>query len=172
MVKITMMKKYASNILIYISALLGIISFICLFAAPLQCKDIFKNTWVNVNVIKVYLGETQDGVVVTKSAVLPIFGFVIPFLMSIFLIIESFKPKLNARLAFINTVIAVFFLACAVLVLLTKEIYLSVNELGDTNELRNGVGPVTAGICNTLAAIILLVVTYMPGQRNIDFIEK
>ena len=166
------MKKYMNNILIYIAALLGIIAFIGLFASPLQTYNSIKGTWSAYNV-KAYLGETTNGVVVYKGTIAPIFGFVFPFLMAIVLIIESFRPAWNAKLAAINTVFALLFFASAVLVLLTKELFLSANNFGDTTVLRNGGGPVSSAICSGAAGVILLFVAWAPRKRKeIDFIEK
>ena len=165
-----------NNILIYIAALFGIIAFIGLFASPLQSFNSVNGTWSAYNV-KAYLGETvkmgDETIKVCKGTVTPIFGFIVPFLMAIILIIESFKPAWNARIAAINTIIALFFFASAVLVLLTKELYLEANNLGDTNMIRNGGGPVSSAICSTLAGIILLIVTWMPRKRKeVEYIEK
>ena len=52
------MKNYLSNILIYIAALCGIISFAGLFATPLMLQDTIKGTWSVYNV-KAYLGQGQ-----------------------------------------------------------------------------------------------------------------
>ena len=170
------MKKYMNNILIYIAALFGIIAFVGLFASPLQSFNSIKGTWSAYNV-RAYMGETikqgEETVKVYKGVIAPIFGFVIPLMMSIILIIESFKPAWNAKIAAINTIIALLFFTSAVLVLLTKELFLNANHLGDTNTIRNGGGPVSSAICSTLAGIILLVVTWMPRKRKeLDYIEK
>ena len=161
-----------NNILIYIAALLGIIAFIGLFASPLQSFNSIKGTWSAYNV-KAYLGETTNGVVVYKGTIAPIFGFIFPFLLSVVLIIESFRPAWSAKLAAINTILALFYFASAVLVLLTKELFLAANNLGDTTVLRNGGGPVSSAICSAGAGVILLIVTWAPRKRKeIDFIEK
>ena len=160
------MKNYARNILIYIAALLGIFAFIGLFGTPLQKFDEIKEVWAAYNV-KVYLGEAS-----VNGSIIPIFGFVIPLLMAIFLIIESFRPDLNARLAAINTIFAIFFFLSAVVVLLTKEQFLSNNGFGETLLIRNGIGPISSAICSGLAGVILLVVTWVPGRKKIDFIDK
>ena len=166
------MKKYMNNILIYIAALLGIVAFIGLFASPLQSYNSIKGTWSAYSV-KAYLGETTNGVVVYKGTIAPIFGFVFPFIMSIILIIESFRPAWNAKLAAINTVLALLYFASAVLVLLTKELFLAANNLGDTTVLRNGGGPFSSAICSGAAGVILLFVAWAPRkQKEIDFIEK
>ena len=165
-----------NNILIYIAALFGIVAFIGLFASPLQSFNSIKGTW-SAYTVKAYLGETSkttgESIVVYKGTIAPIFGFILPFLMAIVLIIESFRPAWNAKLAVINTVLALFFFASAVLVLLTKELFLAANGLGDTAFIRNGGGPVSSAICSTTAGIILLIVTWMPRKKkDIDFIEK
>ena len=171
------MKKYMNNILIYIAALFGFVAFIGLFASPLQSFNSIKGTWTAYSV-KAYLGETTKNaagelVVVYKGTIAPIFGFIIPFIMSIILIIESFKPAWSAKLAVVNTVIALFYFASAVLVLLTKELWLSANDLGYTTTIRNGGGPLSSAICSAIAGVILLIVTWMPRKRReIDFIEK
>ena len=171
------MKKYMNNILIYIAALFGLVAFIGLFASPLQSFNSIKGTWSAYGV-KAYLGETVkntsgETIVIYKGTIAPIFGFILPFLMAIVLIIESFRPAWNAKLAVINTILALFFFASAVLVLLTKELFLGANGLGDTTVIRNGGGPVSSAICSTIAGVILLVVTWMPRKKKeIDFIEK
>lgn len=171
------MKKYMNNILIYIAALFGLVAFIGLFASPLQSFNSIKGTWSAYGV-KAYLGETSktaegEIMVIYKGTIAPIFGFILPFLMAIVLIIESFRPAWNAKLAVINTILALLFFASAVLVLLTKELFLAANGLGDTPVIRNGGGPVSSAICSATAGVILLVVTWMPRkQKEIDFIEK
>ena len=171
------MKKYMNNILIYIAALFGIVAFIGLFASPLQSFNSIKGTWSAYGV-KAYLGETTkdaagETVVIYKGTIAPVFGFIFPFLMSIILIIESFRPAWNAKLAVINTILALMYFACAVLVLLTKELWLNANNLGDTTTIRNGGGPVSSAVCSTTAGVILLIVTWAPRKRKeIDFIEK
>ena len=171
------MKKYMNNILIYIAALLGLIAFIGLFATPLQIYSPIKGTWATFNV-KAYLGETvkdSAGEMYEncKGTIAPIFGFILPFLMSIILIIESFRPEWSAKLAVINTILALLFFACAILVLLTKELWLAANGYGDTILIRNGGGPVSSAICSGAAGVILLVVSWMPRKKKeIDFIEK
>ena len=166
------MKKYLSNNLIYIAALFGIICFIGMFSSPLQVYDSIKGVWSPYNG-KVYLGETVNEVVVTKGTAIPLIGFSLPFLMSIFLIIESFKPNLAARLTVINTILGILFFICAILVLLTRELYLNANNFGDSPYHRNGMGPIMAAISNTIAGVLLLIVTWMPSRRKkIDFIEQ
>ena len=79
------MKNYLSNILIYLAALLGIVAFVSLFATPLQSYNEIQGTWTSYNV-KAYLGETSAGVQIYKGSFIPVIGFIVPFLMSIFLI--------------------------------------------------------------------------------------
>ena len=166
------MKKYMNNILIYIAAFLGIVAFIGLFASPLQSFNSIKGTW-SAYTVKAYLGETTNDIVIYKGTIAPIFGFILPFLMGIILIIESFRPAWSAKLAVINTIFALLFFASAVLVLLTKELFLSANNLGDTLLIRNGGGPVSSAICSGSAGVILLIVSWMPRKtKEIDFIEK
>lgn len=163
------MKNYISNVLIYVAALCGIIAFIGLFASPLQSFNDIQKTWSAYNV-SAYFGDLKNGAY--KGAILPIFGYILPLLMSIFLIIESFKPSLDNRLTVINTILAVLFIISAVLVLLTKELWLQANHLGETTLIRNGTGPIMASILSTVAGIILLIVTYSRINKRIDYIEK
>ena len=165
------MKNYLSNILIYLAALLGIVAFVSLFATPLQSYNEIQGTWTSYNV-KAYLGETSAGVQIYKGSFIPVIGFIVPFLMSIFLIIESFKPELGGRLSFINTIFAIFYFLSAVLVLLTKEMFLSVNNFGETLFIRNGAGPIASAVCSFVAGMILLFVAWFPFKKKIDFIEK
>ena len=162
------MKNYLSNVLIYVAALCGIISFIGIFASPLQIYSEVSKTWSAYN-IRAYLGDSASGVY--KGTFYPIFGYFLPFLMAIFLIIESFKPSLDNRLTVINTVFAILYFASAVLVLLTKELWLQANDFGDAIVIRNGAGPIMSAVLSTLAGIILLIVTYVPGRKKIDYIE-
>ena len=169
------MKNYLSNILIYIAALCGIIAFAGLFATPLMIQDTIKGTWSAYNV-KAYLGEKavfDSGTVqIYKGTWFPIVGYVLPLLMSIFLIVESFKPSLDSKLAIINTVLAILYFFCAVSVLLTKELWLNVNNYEDVGIIRNGLGPIMSGVLSFLAGVIILIVTWMPGRKKIDYIEK
>ena len=165
------MKKYASNILIYIAALFGIIAFIGVFASPLQSYNEIKDAWVAYKV-KAYIGEVSQGTTVYNGNFFPAIGYIVPFVLSIFLIIESFKPSLRERIAAINTIFAILYFLSAVLVLLTKELFLNANSFGDTLLIRNGVGPILGAVCSSLAGVILLVVTWMPGQKPVDFIVK
>ena len=163
------MKNYLSNVLIYVAALCGIIAFIGLFATPLQSFDSIHGTWSSYN-IRAYLGDGKIGAY--KGTVFPIFGYIIPLLMSIFLIVESFKPSLDKRVAFINTVLAILYFFSAILVLLTKELWLKANDLGETDLIRNGWGPIMAAISSCAAGILLLIVSWMPGRRKkINYIE-
>ena len=167
------MKNYLSNILIYIAALCGIIAFAGLFATPLMLEDTIKGTWSAYNV-KAYMGEKilDTNEWLYKGTWFPIIGYVLPLLMSIFLIVESFKPSLDSKLAIINTILAILYFFCAVSVLLTKELWLSKNDYGEVYFIRNGLGPIMSGILSSLAGIILLIVTWMPGRKKIDYIEK
>ena len=165
------MRKYLSNVIIYIAALCGIIAFVGLFSSPLQIYNDISGTWSVYNV-KAYLGEVNDGVTVYRGTIGPIFGFVMPLIMAVFLILESFRPKLNSKLTAINTMFAVLFFISAVMVLLTKELYLRVNELGNSVDIRNGTGPILSASCSTLAGILLLIVSWVPGIKSIDFIKK
>lgn len=165
------MKRYVKNILIYIAALLGVFAFIGLFSSPLRSYDSIRGTWAVLNV-KAYLGEVEDGITVIKGTVAPIFGFIIPMLISIALIIESFQPSWNKKISAINTIFAILYFMSAVLVLLTKELFLNVNNLGDTYQLKNGGGPIFSSICSCIAGCLLLVVTYVPSSKQINFIEK
>ena len=161
------MKKYMSNVLIYIAALCGVLAFIGLFASPLQIQN-EHGGWSAYN-IAVYLGDTKGNVY--KGVVLPIFGYIVPLLVSIFLIIESFKPELDNRLTIINTFLAIIYFASAVIVLLTKELWLKANDLGDPTMIRNGAGPVMAAILSCLAGVLLLIVTWVPSRKQIDYID-
>lgn len=165
------MKRYVKNILIYLAALMGVFAFIGLFSSPLRSYDAIKDAWSVLNV-KAYIGSTEKDVVVYKGTIAPIFGFVLPMLISIALIIESFQPSWNKKISAINTIFALFYFMSAVLVLLTKELFLSVNEFGDTYQIRNGVGPIFSSICSAIAGCLLLVVTYVPSSKQINFIEK
>ena len=161
------MRKYMSNVLIYVAALCGIIAFIGLFASPLQIQN-GQGGWAAYNV-SVYLGDTKGSVY--KGVVLPIFGYIVPFLMSIFLIIESFKPELDNRLPIINTLLAILYFLSAVVVLLTKELWLQANGFGEMTEIRNGAGPIMAAILSFCAGALLLIVTWVPSRKQIDYID-
>ena len=157
-----------SNVLIYVAALCGIIAFIGLFASPLQILN-EHGGWSAYNV-SVYFGDPKSNVY--KGVALPVFGYILPFLMSIFLIIESFKPQLDNRLSIINTILAILYFASAILVLLTKELWLVKNNAGEMVEIRNGAGPIMAAILSCMAGIILLIVTWAPGRKQIDYIDS
>lgn len=165
------MKRYVRNILIYLAALFGIVAFLGLFSSPLKSFNEIKGTWSVYNV-RAYLGETVNEVQVYKGTFVPVFGYVIPFLLAIFLIIESFQPSWGRKLTVINTLLAIIFFICSILVLLTKELFLNVNNLGDTIYIKNGNGPITSSLFSMLAGVLLLLVTWVPGKKNITFIEK
>ena len=165
------MKNYVRNILLYLVTLLGILSFIAMFSNCLQIYDSVKCKWTNYNV-RVYLGVNVEGTWIYRGAVLPIFGFVFPLLCGIVLIIESFHQDWLAKIKFINTILATIIFISAILVLLTKEIFLNVNNLGETNLLRNGSGPIFSAICSWVAAILLLFVTWLPSHTEVEFIER
>lgn len=165
------MKRYVSNVLIYLSALFGLIAFIGLFASPLKIFDEINHSWT-VYSVRAYLGETNGGNVAYKGTFLPVIGFVLPLIISIILIIESFQPSWNKKLKVINTVLAIVFFISAILVLLTRETFLKVNELGDTDLLRNGSGPIMSAVFSFCAGILVLVVAWFPNQGELKFIEK
>lgn len=165
------MKPYVKNILCYLVALLGLLAFIAMFSSPLQSYDPIKDTWYTFNV-KAFLGETTAGKVTYKGTIVPIFGFIIPLICSIALIIESFKPSWGKNIKAINTFMAILFFASAILVLLTKELFLYVNNYDETDIIRNGSGPIFSAICSGLSVLILLFVTWFPSKTGIKFIEK
>lgn len=165
------MKRYVKNILIYLAALFGIVAFLGLFSSPLKSYDAIKDTWSVYNV-RAYLGETEGEYVVYKGTFVPIIGFVVPLLVSIILIIESFQPGWSKKLTIINSGLAMLYFVSAILVLLTKELFLQANNLGDTLYIRNGGGPIFSAIFAGLAGIILIIVSWVPKDKNIDFIEK
>lgn len=164
------MKRYVSNVLIYLAALFGLIAFIGLFSSPLKIYNEIQGSWT-VYGVKAYLGETSGGIEAYKGTFVPVIGFVLPLIISITLIIETFQPSWNKKLSIINTLFAVLYFVSAILVLLTKEMFLKVNDLGDTLLLRNGAGPIMAAIMCFLSGIILLVIAWFPHQE-IKFIEK
>ena len=102
------MKKYAKNIVLYLAALCGLLAFAGMFTNSLKIYDSIKDSWSIYNV-KAYIGESINGHVVYKGAIIPIFGFVLPLLLSIALIIESFKAKWVGKLKKINTSFAVLY---------------------------------------------------------------
>lgn len=165
------MKRYVKNVLIYLAALFGVVAFLCIFSSPLRIYDSIKDTWYNYPV-RAYLGKTSKTIHVYSGTVLPIIGFALPLLMSIVLIVESFKPSWSKSINVVNTILAIFYFVCTVFVLLTKELYLHGNNLGDTLLVKNGFGPIVAAILSTIAGILLLFVTWFPSDKNIGFIEK
>lgn len=162
------MRKYMSNVLIYVAALCGIIAFIGLFASPLQIQN-EHGGWSAYN-LGVYFGDVKGSVY--KGVFLPIVGYILPFLMSIFLIIESFKPELDNRLSVINTLLAILYFLSAVVVLLTKELWLQANGFGEMTQIRNGAGPIMAAILSFSAGVLLLIVTWVPSRKKIDYIDS
>lgn len=165
------MRQYVRNILIYLAALLAIIAFVALFADSLQIYDSIRGTWTNYKV-NAYLGEKSSTYVIYNGSILPVFGFVIPLLIAIILIVESFKQKWSGSLKIMNTVFTIILFLCAIMVLLTKELFLSVNILGESNSLRNGVGPVLSAVVSSCGAILLLFATWLPFKSDIKFIER
>ena len=165
------MRQYVRNIIIYLAALFAIIAFIALFANSLEIYDTINHSWVNYKV-NAYVGEKTKDYVVYKGAIVPIFGFVIPLVIAIILIVESFKRKWSGNLKVINTVLAVILFLCVLCVLLTKEVFLSVNALGESEILRNGAGPTVSAIASTCGAILLLFATWLPFKTDIKFIER
>lgn len=161
------MKTYVKNILLYLVALLGLIAFIALFSNAIESYDDVKDSWSAIHV-QAYVGDSTS----YKGAVLPVFGFIIPLVLSIILIIESFKPTWSVHIKVINTIIALLFFCSAVLVLLTKDCFLSVNDLGETTELRNGSGPIISAVCSCIGGILTLFVSFFPLKTSIKFIEK
>lgn len=165
------MRTYVKNILLYIAALLGLLAFVALFSNALQSYDSVKDSWFTFNV-KTYLGESIGNEKIYQGAVLPIFGFIIPLLLAIALIIESFHPSWLKSIKVINTIFAILFFVSAIMVLLTKEIFLNTNDLGDTTLIRNGFGPIFSACCSLVAAILVLLVTWIPSTTPMKFIEK
>lgn len=165
------MKTYVKNIILYLVALLGLISFIALFSNPLKLYDSVNKTW-NVYNVNAYVGEVIEGKRTYYGTIVPIFGFVIPLALAIAIIIESFKPSWLKKMRRINTIFAVLFFISAILVLLTKEMFINVNDFNDTSILKNGTGPIFSAVCSTIAGILLLVVTWIPSRTPVQFIEK
>lgn len=165
------MKQYVRNILIYSVALLAILAFIMLFSNSLQIYDSINDSWVEYNV-NAYTGDSINGQSIYKGSIIPVFGFVLPLAISIALIVESFKKSWLASIKIINTVSAIILFLCVLAVLLTKELFLTVNELGETNYLRNGTGPVISALASGCAGIILLFATWLPFKTDIKFIER
>ena len=100
------------------------------------------------------------------------FGFILPFVVSVFLIVESFKKSWSGNLKIINTVVAVILFLCALLVLLTKEMFLLSNNLGETEYLRNGSGPVVSAIASSCGGVMLLFATWLPFKEDMKFIDR
>ena len=165
------MKGYVKNVIIYLAALFGIIAFLFLFSSPLKIYDSIKGEWYRYQV-NAYLGETSQKTQVYKGVIAPLFGYILPIVMSIVLIVESFKPAWSKKITFLNTVLAIIYFVCAVLVLLTKELFLVANNLNSYIYIKNGGGPIFSAIASTLSGILLLFVTYFPSKQDIDFIEK
>ncbi|MBQ0008928.1 MAG: hypothetical protein KBS97_01460, partial [Firmicutes bacterium] len=161
------MRQYVRNILIYLVALLAIIAFIALFANSLEFYDSVKQTWITYKVNS-YIGK--EGV--CKGTIIPVFGFALPLLIAVILIVESFKKSWSGNLKVINTILAIILALCAVCVLLTKELFLSVNNLGETTNMRNGAGPVLSAISSIIGSILLLLATWLPFKTDIKFIDR
>ena len=161
------MRQYVRNILIYLVALLAIIAFIALFADAIEIYDSIRDTWVTYNV-NAYIGK--EGIY--KGSIVPAFGFSLPLLIAIILIVESFKKSWSGKLKIINTILAIILALCAVCVLLTKELFLSANGLGESTVLRNGMGPIVSSLSSIVGAILLLLVTWLPFKTDIKFIER
>lgn len=166
------MRQYVRNILIYLVALLCIIAFIALFSNSLEIFDEVKGTW-NIYKVNAYLGyKTTTSGVIYKGATGPIFGYIIPLLIGIVLIVESFKKSWSGYLKVMNTVFAVILFFCVLFVLLTKEIFLDTNSLGQTPIIRNGVGPRLCAASVAIGAIILLFATWFPWKADLHFIDR
>lgn len=161
------MRQYVRNILIYLVALLAIIAFIAFFANALEIHDSVRDVWTAYKV-KAYLGEKN----IYKGTIIPIFGFTLPLLISIILIVESFKKSWSGNLKIINTVLAIILFLCVLCVLLTKELFLSANNLGESVVLRNGAGPIVSAIASTCGGILLLFATWLPFKTDIKFIDR
>lgn len=165
------MKRYVKNVIIYLAALFGIIAFLSFFSAPLKIYDSVKDTWYRYQ-INAFLGENSKNFEVYKGAFVPAIGFILPVIMAIVLIVESFKPSWSRRITVLNTILAVLYFVCAVLVLLTKELFLNANSLDSYLYVKNGGGPIMSAIFSTLSGISLLFVTWFPSKQDIDFIEN
>ena len=162
------MKTYVKNFLCYLVALFGLLGFISLFSSSLEIYDELKDSWM-IFKVKAYVGTSSNGY---KGNVFPIFGYILPLVCGLVLIIESFQPSWGKNIHLINTFMALIFFFSAVLVLLTKELFLSANKLGEFVNIRNGKGPIFCAVCSTVAGSLLLFVTYFPSQTKIEFIEK
>lgn len=165
------MRQYARNILIYLVALLAIIAFIALFANALEIYDSVKDSWVTYKV-NAYVGEKNSVGYTYKGTIIPVFGFALPLVISIVLIVESFKTSWSGKLKVINTILAIILLLCVLCVMLTKELFLSINGLGESLFLRNGAGPTVSAIASFCGAILLLFATWLPIKTDIKFIER
>lgn len=161
------MRQYVRNIFIYLVALLAIISFISMFSSALYIYDSIKGTWA-IYKVKAYIGEQG----VYKGSILPVFGFVLPLVIAIVLIVESFKKSWSGNLKVINTILAIILFLCVLLVLLTKELFLSVNGFGDTVILKNGSGPIVSAITSFCGGILLLLASWLPFKTDIKFIDR
>ena len=161
------MRQYVRNIFIYLVALLAIISFISMFSSALYIYDSIKGTWA-IYKVKAYIGE--EGVY--RGSILPVFGFVLPLVIAIVLIVESFKKSWSGNLKVINTILAIILFLCVLLVLLTKELFLSVNGFGDTVILKNGSGPIVSAITSFCGGILLLLASWLPFKTDIKFIDR
>lgn len=165
------MKTYVKNILCYLVALLGLLAFIAMFSTPLETYDGVKGIWYAYKV-KAYTGETANNVKLYHGSAVPLIGFITPLICGLVLIIESFQPSWGKKSSIINTIMVVLFFFSAILVLLTKELFLNANELGEYLKIRNGTGPVFSAICSAIAGLILLFVTYFPSKSQMEYIQK
>lgn len=165
------MRSYVKNILIYVVAILSLVAFLALFSNSLEIFDKIKGAWSSYKV-NAYLGEEVNGVRIYKGATLPIFGFVFPLLITVLLIVESFRHSWSGYVKAINTVVSIVLFVSALFVLLTKEIFLSVNGLGEVVILRNGLGPIMSAVCSFVGGVLLLFVTFFPLKQDMKFIEK
>ncbi len=166
------MRQYARNILIYLVALLAIIAFISLFSNSLSNYDSVRDSW-SAYKVNAYIGEkTETGAVIYKGTIIPVFGFVLPLAIAIVLFLESFKKSWSGSLKVLNTALAVILFLCVLCVLLTKELFLSINGLGESTTLRNGAGPIVSAISSSIAGILLLFATWLPFKSDIKFIDR
>lgn len=165
------MRSYVKNILLYLVALLGILCFISMFSTSLEIYDSVKGTWNTYNVHP-YLGESYNGQTIYKGTLLPVFGYIIPLILAILLIVESFKKSWKKNIKVINTIFAILFLFSALFTLLTKELFLKANGYDQSLIIRNGSGPIFAAVCSLVAAVLLLVVSWIPLKGEIQFIEE
>lgn len=165
------MRQYVRNILIYLVALFAIVAFIGLFANAIEIYDPLKDSWSPYKV-SAYLGEKSDSGLTYKGTILPVFGFVIPLLIAIVLIVESFKKSWSSHLKVLNTTLAIILFLCVLMALLTKELFLNINELGQTTVLRNGIGPQICAISSTIGGNLLLLATWLPFKSDIKFIDR